>query len=858
MSVGKVQPEFIRRLLLLERFLKGTPDEYLKEDFHPHVQALRINLSGNEDLYRRNLEACRERLEEGFAEIVPYAADGFPDAVRALSTFLDTFSESKDLVTNMDSALKRDKEMLDVNTGDVHAMYYRSVRLTESIRILDDVEYTMGVLNSVNDLLAHNKTYQAAELLVRGHKVATSKQLMLLKALDDIREEIANRRKTLFEQIIEDLINMVYSGTSIMECPQAQRAAMNSHFEKLISSLRALQNEQDLMLAIAKRMPEILDRLVLKALVASQSVEREIPADDEYGGLANRFQSRDGTYTGEVEVLFSMLPSTQAPQWSKDLCQNILDRVRVFFADTLENHSLLLAKVSPTAAKELSSAAMWNSMQQKLIDLGNVLVGSVILTVKDAFRKQLGATKRTNFITIDNPALEFSFLPRASMQEKMDLQISIIDVVRSMPGLVPSKYNVPELRHSLLRSAPEGTRKAPEASNLLVAFAEELVTKELMTKLHTDLNLYIECLAGSATNLINMEALVLEDNASLPSLPAVVGIEKVFQEVVALSCNTGSHPAQFASEVLQFLGAFRNRCFIALKAAESWTAAGALLSDATFIGEMQSRMQMFFLQTAALRRDMLGKRAPIMPDLQSNSANDRLKFAALQNALDDLNTDEGTTLAMPELKALVRFISSLYLIVRMIENPNSFSTPSETEATNDQNTNLLQKEKEKQRQQARKKVTRQLLQSLTSEAGRLLEVADKGVMLLRIDMQTKVYLSLCRFAELARKTVPKQSEAQQLGIQLGKELVDFERVVKFNLDVAKREYIFNDTDSVFAAFLEQIKAKLISARALNQKTASALRHFVGGTQRVYELLNELSDSASLRALSDIEAAAARS
>lgn len=353
-GVGKVEPEFIRRLLLLERCLKGTPDEYVKEDFRPHVQALRINLSGKENAYRLNLEECRERLEAGFAEIVPYAADGFPDTVRAMSTFLETFSESKGLVKNMDLALKRDKEMLDVNTGDVHALYYRSVRLNESINILDSIEYTMGVLKSVDSLLAENKTYQAVDLLVRGHKVATSKQLSRIQALEVIREQISERRETLFEEITEELIRIVYSGHPLTENGSESRASSHSHLEELVNSLHALKSEHELAAVIKKRIPIALEKLILLATAISTPDDRQLTPENESPAVQRsaqltRFTSRDGATTiGLLEGLSTILPSAQAPVWSIQLCKAILDRSRSAFADTIENHSVLLTKVSPT------------------------------------------------------------------------------------------------------------------------------------------------------------------------------------------------------------------------------------------------------------------------------------------------------------------------------------------------------------------------------------------------------------------------------------------------------------------------------------------------------------------------------
>lgn len=432
--------------------------------------------------------------------------------------------------------------------------------------------------------------------------------------------------------------------------------------------------------------------------------------------------------------------------------------------------------MSIEAAKTLSLGELLLNMQQKLIELVNVLIGSVVMTAKDSFRKQLAKTGKQRFYTIDSSAIEFSFLTKqlASSEKLEPNASSIVDVVKAIPGLVPSRYNIPELRDSLLYTAQSYAKESSEASYLLALYANDLLKKELMAKLRADLSTYIDCLAGNVTSLINMEGTVVEDNASLPTLPAVLGVEKVIEEIVAVASLTGfsyfSHPAYFISQLGQFLAAFRTRCSIALTAAESWTAAGTLLTNTTFIGEMQSRMQMFFLQTAAMRRDSGEKRAPTMPDLEVDPQRDQEKHTALQTALDNMDPSQRITLSTVELKAVVRFISSLYVLFRKIDNPSSFGATADIDLATTHYTNLLEKGKHKQELQGtrtvrvRVKVTQKLLQAQTAEAGRLLEVADKGVMLLRIDMQAKVYLHLLDFFHLlCANPIPKQADAEQLG-----------------------------------------------------------------------------------------------
>eukprot|EP00180_Rhodochaete_pulchella_P001080 Plantae.Rhodophyta-Rhodochaete_pulchella.ctg18946.p1 GENE.Plantae.Rhodophyta-Rhodochaete_pulchella.ctg18946~~Plantae.Rhodophyta-Rhodochaete_pulchella.ctg18946.p1 ORF type:complete len:946 (-),score=165.63 Plantae.Rhodophyta-Rhodochaete_pulchella.ctg18946:235-2883(-) len=464
--------------------------------------------------------------------------------------------------------------------------------------------------------------------------------------------------------------------------------------------------------------------------------------------------------------------------------------------------------------------------------------------------------------------------------------------------IVPSVYNIPSIHGTLQRLAAEGRRivtrnktsmvDSTESVQHLNMFCEEAVCVTLFNELWSDLQTAVDLLSGRPHELLRLESLTEEDeNSAMPTLPAADGTVEIIAEVIGVATKIPEHARELGKIVSDFLSIFEDKLYISLGVIEQWTVAGGLLEDSSLVGEMQQTLRCFFLESRE------GGAPPGDLDIR-RSVKDRTKLKArykvIMASVGSMEKEQQQILQADELKALVRLVSSIYHLLRLMDpaaaehadalgggqsrtgehslirnlpDVSHVGSPSMKQSFGPSGSathvsTVVSRQQELQRLKVSKRVAHIIMTTLSPSMTMFQHVAERGLMLLRLEMQARILLHVRdAVCELSRASTDERIE--QLGLHLGSDLSSCDRIVKFNLDVAKREYIFFDLDFTMGAFLENsselLKYGNSSSGKVGPSLAKALRVYVTSARRHCDMLSWGTRSAVNHALDALERSA---
>jgi len=457
--------------------------------------------------------------------------------------------------------------------------------------------------------------------------------------------------------------------------------------------------------------------------------------------------------------------------------------------------------------------------------------------------------------------------------EETDLK----DVLKTcFPMFVFSTYNIPEIHGLVIRFASEGSRLVAKFLNesntaameeRLTAFARDLVLNLLANKLWYDLRRSADVLAGRPHVLLKVDSTTQRDeNSALPPLPVFVGVLIITEEIINICCKVPDFTEPIGGLLGDFISIIEQNIAAALGVVERWTVAGKLLEDKTFVGGMQDTLVSFFKQ---VETESVTRQSSNVDD----KAFDTARYKAIAAAVSAARTEHVKTLNKNELKALVGLIASIYRILgrfadvesgfsfqrtRSGTNPSIVDVILTTEANIGSKSGVFSIQQAQQRHNMLKNTLKEVLGFFASCSQDLEKVAQRGLILLRLEMGARCFISTQSMMAALTSTTPAGGDMNammtQIGKDLGSSLASGDRVVKFNLNVGYREYIFLNLDDMMGTFIE---SAVKEGRRLKRGDYENVRYCLQVVKSLCEKFDLGSTSNTHEILANLESAAAR-
>lgn len=398
-----VSVAFTRALLSLDELARSIPEEYTSKDFKPSIHAFNVMQMGKEEEEEALLKTLIGKLEDAFDVIAPFCEEELPKLVEGASLMLGTVEESAALLEDMETAIERDRDMLGSNPGDLRGLYYRSIHLTENIDLLDRVDEVLTVVTKVESLIKVGSVEQAAEVLMKGIELVMSGSLVRIPALEATRNDIIVRRNTLFDELTDEVVIGVYSGSrlssqyatsvasaavghneaTLRSSEEAHNAGSleSSHDSKyteeyigsLVKALKTL-GKSEWLNVVEKRVSSSLTSVIIRCAEEVTGEELQPKADgrrlEDPSFLAARSTIAVLNSAGKNQNDWQMsLPSLNAPEESTLLCEKLFEKVREGLMACLRNHMFLISK-APDADPDFSSLKrLWFCIEDRVQEL---------------------------------------------------------------------------------------------------------------------------------------------------------------------------------------------------------------------------------------------------------------------------------------------------------------------------------------------------------------------------------------------------------------------------------------------------------------------------------------------------------
>mmetsp|Transcript_43716 Transcript_43716/g.171067 ORF Transcript_43716/g.171067 Transcript_43716/m.171067 type:complete len:330 (-) Transcript_43716:1196-2185(-) len=311
--------------------LDDLGDGYLRKDFGPHVEALRILRKSDPDSQIKQLKESKRLLERLVDQIAPLCVETFSDALVTLSSV----GRSVEQIKGQNWSVERISEAADHRDEDLESVYYELVKATESLRILNLTEELMWMRKDAQSELDHGNLAEGAGLLSRASEILASPPLSAIHALRGEREGLANQLREAFV----NQLGLLVSRLSVTErSGDARDEPTRNDFPaipRLIDSLKALDQGLDINTEVERGLGAALNAVTWKlALLAT------INADD-----SSMISELHPTTEAAVDIRAGALQSILA-QASASTCERILRTVCYHMTSFLRRHLEVVSVVS--------------------------------------------------------------------------------------------------------------------------------------------------------------------------------------------------------------------------------------------------------------------------------------------------------------------------------------------------------------------------------------------------------------------------------------------------------------------------------------------------------------------------------
>ncbi|CAO3657286.1 unnamed protein product [Mucor hiemalis] len=191
----------------------------LEDDFNPVTLTLKLmddSSVGKQKDYKA-FQRVLYNLDMALKTIVNDYYRGFNNSIGTFGGVLQYINDSSNRVVQMKSNLKKCKEELLQKRTDLLNLWYKSQQYKEMLSILETIEELRTTPEKIDAMMESKQVLGAAKLLVASLKQVKSDDMMQIGALNDIRRTLTTQKNTLYDMLIEELHNHLYSKNSFCD-----------------------------------------------------------------------------------------------------------------------------------------------------------------------------------------------------------------------------------------------------------------------------------------------------------------------------------------------------------------------------------------------------------------------------------------------------------------------------------------------------------------------------------------------------------------------------------------------------------------------------------------------------------------
>ncbi|KAJ8902204.1 hypothetical protein NDN08_006612 [Rhodosorus marinus] len=529
--------------------LDDLGDGYLRTDFGPHVEALRILRNSDRESQIKQLKESKRLLERVVDQIAPLCVETFSDALVTLSSVGRSVEQIKGQNWSPLSG-ERISEAADHRNEDLESSYYELVKATESLRILDLTEEFMWMRKDAQSELVHGNLAEGAALLSRAAEILARPPLNAIQALREEREGLVN-------QLRETFVNCV--GLLVSRLSAAERSGdvrdepTWKAIPTLVNSLKTLEQERDIDTEIKRSLVTALYAMTWKYVLL------ETTNKDNSSMISALHQTTETAEDIRAGALQSILP-----QASASTCERILGTVFCHMTSFLRHSSDVVSVLTQSSAREseLALTSIWGAVEDILMQLTKAMTS----------------------------------------QDGWEGNTSLAPVLREPPTLSPNTERlfalVPIVRSGFLEFF-DSVDRVMASRNVLRTFLDDVVETNLVREIGQTLDRFLLYLDIPQGRLSLMER---EDGSGdRRSQIALFYQLQVFLDMAMKSLQSCEYSDVFFFD--EFLEAFSERWSNLVQMVESWTYASYLRAE---VGPVRDTPQTADSSVEAVMQSVIG------------------------------------------------------------------------------------------------------------------------------------------------------------------------------------------------------------------------------------------------------------
>ncbi|KAH3687900.1 hypothetical protein WICPIJ_001117 [Wickerhamomyces pijperi] len=217
-----------------------------RQSTQPHANPLEIALplldTTSVGLAHRKDEFIdlKDRISNALQDTVAEHYQAFNDSIGSYRTVVQNIANSKNTVCKIRESISDSVKDLEqvTNNEELNTLNENVKNYNEMIAICNAIEYLQKVPNELEACFTDKNYTKAQQILTDVSKKATQYDLWKLQALATLDDYYKTQEQHLFEILIEELLNVVYSKTDFNNMDIAQ----SSQFKKLQSDYSAEQS----------------------------------------------------------------------------------------------------------------------------------------------------------------------------------------------------------------------------------------------------------------------------------------------------------------------------------------------------------------------------------------------------------------------------------------------------------------------------------------------------------------------------------------------------------------------------------------------------------------------------------------
>ncbi|KAI8994873.1 Sec8 exocyst complex component-specific domain-containing protein [Pilobolus umbonatus] len=184
----------------------------LDDDFDPVTLTMKLmddSSVGRKKDYKA-FQRILHKLDMALKTIVNDYYKGFNNSIGTFGGVLQYINDSSFRAQQMKNNLTKCKEQLLEKRTDLLNLWYKSQQYKEMLNILETIDELRTTPDKADAFMESKQLLGAAKLIVNSIKMVTSKEMLQIGALDDIRRRLAVQKNVLFDMLVEELHTLLY------------------------------------------------------------------------------------------------------------------------------------------------------------------------------------------------------------------------------------------------------------------------------------------------------------------------------------------------------------------------------------------------------------------------------------------------------------------------------------------------------------------------------------------------------------------------------------------------------------------------------------------------------------------------